>query len=970
MRIKLGITAKLLLYILPAFLIVSSLTMFYIEYNTRKLAIDDAEIIAQKTATEKALRIEKQLAESLAVLKTLSQAFSVYNTMSEDEWKPLFIEMYKKVYAQNNFYKLWDSWELKYFDKSWNKDYGRYAVTIFNKNNKIDHSTSIRSENGDNELYAQIKNIALNMIWEPYWDEFLEQGEQAKFMTTISSPIYLNNKFAGLVGADIIMEQLQQITNEINLIQGSKAYLISNDGIFVSHPDLNMVGQKIENSFKLKQSEGSVAELIKSGQSATFNTLDQDNNRIILTISPIHIGEYNNPWSLVLTTPQKAVLKGYQHIFIWSIIGGVVGLVLIMIFTYYVLSNIGKTLIDTNLIMKEMAVGKFNSRKNIDIKRNDELGEISNSLNALKQGLNQTSEFANQIGSGNLNASFTPLGSEDVLGNSLLNMRKSLIEAQHEEEQRKLEDAKLNWSTQGLAKFGEILRSNSTNIKELSFNIMRNLVDYLEVNQGALFIVEKEDGEEPYLELKNAIAYGRDKFMQKRLEIGQSLVGRAAFEMKSIYMTEIPENYIKITSGMGTANPRELLVVPLILNDEVYGVIELASFKKIESHHIEFVEKLGESIASTIASVKVNEKTSQLLERSKGQAEELAAQEEEMRQNLEELQATQEEAARREFEMSGIVNALGATAFTVEYDLDGTILSCNEKYAEMLGISKENIIGQKHKDGYDDSSEMGSNYELFWAELCNGITKKQTNKVTINNRELWVEESYTPIKEPNETKPYKILKIGFDISAQKQRELAMQDQQVEIEKEQMLINEYKNQIDELEAALKKANDTIVKLEKEPKINKTKATPASPDQIKTKASGDNLIDWTTEFVLGISEMDEQHEQLVNIANTLNSSYIQGKNKKEIKENLRSLIDFASYHFGTEEAYFESFGFEDSENHIADHHSLLKELKSIQTAFNANKIKELDPILNFISEWITNHFTNFDRKYAELFKSKGL
>ena len=400
---------------------------------------------------------------------------------------------------------------------------------------------------------------------------------------------------------------------------------------------------------------------------------------------------------------------------------------------------------------------------------------MAKSVNTLKTGLKETSMFAEKIGDGNLKASFSPLSDMDVLGNSLLSMRKSLLHAEDEERKRKLEDDKGSWTTNGLAKFGDVLRENADNIETLSYNIISKLIDYLDANQGALFIIDDDNDDETYLELKSAVAYGRDKYMKKRIAIGESLVGRCAFENKTIYITNVPNEYIQITSGMGTSNPNALLLVPLTLNDSIFGVIEVASFNSIEKHQIEFVEKLGENIASTISTVKVNEKTSKLLQQSQSQSEELAAQEEEMRQNLEELQATQEEAARREDEMASIISALGDTAYVVEYDLSGAILSCNEKYANILGQPQEQIIGQMHNADNTFGNDTKLDYNTFWSELKRGVTKKIINKANYNNKQYWIEENYTPITASNEDRPHKILKIGFDITEQKTKEIELQE---------------------------------------------------------------------------------------------------------------------------------------------------------------------------------------------------
>ena len=146
-------------------------------------------------------------------------------------------------------------------------------------------------------------------------------------------------------------------------------------------------------------------------------------------------------------------------------------------------------------------------------------------------------------------------------------------------------------------------------------------------------------------------AYDRRRYVNKKVEVGEGLIGQAVLEKATVYLKEIPGNYISITSGLGGANPQCILIVPLVHNESVYGVIEMASFRDLQKHEIEFVEKVAESIASTIATVQVNENTRKLLEQSQQMSEELKAQEEELRQNQEELQATQEQLSRRQREL-------------------------------------------------------------------------------------------------------------------------------------------------------------------------------------------------------------------------------------------------------------------------------------------------------------------------------
>jgi len=399
----------------------------------------------------------------------------------------------------------------------------------------------------------------------------------------------------------------------------------------------------------------------------------------------------------------------------------------------------------------------------IKIETGDEIETMTNALDKSIDGLNKKVEFANHIGKGELENEFELLSDEDVLGKSLLDMRDSLVKANVEEEKRKIEDEKRRWSNEGLARFGDILRQNNDNLENLATEIIMNLVGYLNANQGGIFILNDDDKQNIHFNLLSAYAYDRRKFIERHIQLGEGLIGTCAIEKKTIFMTDIPQDYIEITSGLGGANPNSLLIVPLKLEDNVLGVLEIASFKEFQEHEIEFVEKLGESIASTLSAVRVNIRTNELLERSQQQAEEMAAQEEEMRQNMEELQATQEESTRKTTEMEGLVEALNISSFVIEYDLDGVIKNINDNYLKLLGLSKEEVIGTHHSLNMEFTEKQKIDYDNFWRDLRGGKVIKEKSKVKIQDKEYLFAETYTPIRDL-EGEVYKILKISNNIS--------------------------------------------------------------------------------------------------------------------------------------------------------------------------------------------------------------
>jgi methyl-accepting chemotaxis protein len=255
--------------------------------------------------------------------------------------------------------------------------------------------------------------------------------------------------------------------------------------------------------------------------------------------------------------------------------------------------------------------------------------------------------FADFISQGNLKAEYNA-ENPDKLGTSLINMRESLIQAAEREEREKFANV-------GLARIGEILRLHAENLETLCDKVIEEVVKYMKANQGSIFSIENQGTREEYLKLMAARAWDRKKYLQKTFAPGEGLVGQAAIEKHTIFMTKVPDQYVTITSGLGEANPNCILIIPLKSEELVVGVIELASFKIYQEYEIKFLEKVGESIASTIITTRNNQKNKELLEKSNLLTEQMRAQEEEMRQNLEEMQATQEEMHRKNREIERLL---------------------------------------------------------------------------------------------------------------------------------------------------------------------------------------------------------------------------------------------------------------------------------------------------------------------------
>jgi HAMP domain-containing protein len=281
-------------------------------------------------------------------------------------------------------------------------------------------------------------------------------------------------------------------------------------------------------------------------------------------------------------------------------------------------------------------------------KASDEIGDLEKNLEKHVENLQALTRFTRAMASGDFTGKFEKLSREDELGEALLSLRGNLMDSLKETESRRREEENRTWTANGLAKFSKLFREAEDDLEELSGELMKELVAYTEADVGALFIVTDSGDGPPLLELTGSYAFDREKFIHRSFEFGEGLVGRAAMEKGPIYVTDLPKEYIKIRSGLGEDVPASILLVPVMLDNNVLGVIELASLGQMPAHQIEFIRQLGDALATTLAKVKANLQSRELFDQMKKQAEELTSQELVYMQNLEKLEKAKQDAVRRE----------------------------------------------------------------------------------------------------------------------------------------------------------------------------------------------------------------------------------------------------------------------------------------------------------------------------------
>ena len=203
-------------------------------------------------------------------------------------------------------------------------------------------------------------------------------------------------------------------------------------------------------------------------------------------------------------------------------------------------------------------------------------------------------------------------------------------------------NAEQDWLKTNLAKFSRMMQGQK-DLDTVARLIMSELTPLVQARQGGFFIMQQENGSGNALRLIASYAYKERKHLNNVWHMGEGLVGQAAVEKKPILLTNVPPDYIAITSGLGEAPPRNIIVLPILFEGEVKAVVELASFLPFSQIHQTFLDQLQESIGVVLNMIAANMRTEELLQQSQKLTQELQSQSEELKRQQDELRHSNSE---------------------------------------------------------------------------------------------------------------------------------------------------------------------------------------------------------------------------------------------------------------------------------------------------------------------------------------
>ncbi|MFN8439005.1 MAG: hypothetical protein U0V72_15450 [Cytophagales bacterium] len=287
-------------------------------------------------------------------------------------------------------------------------------------------------------------------------------------------------------------------------------------------------------------------------------------------------------------------------------------LVLIAVLYYIFSEAIKKPIEKLKNVAEEIAYGKLSV--NIEyLKKYTILAELTASIQKIIEAYKNTIVVISNISKNETKNVVEILHKDDEVGLALKAVNDEFILMREKE-------AQAMWLNEGLAKYADISRQYNT-LEEFGEHTLLFLIKYLSLNQGAFYVVN--DNLEIEIKRVSTYAYDRKKYVSQILKPREGLVGQAFLEQESIYLTDIPNGYMKITSGLGEATASSVYILVCKSQEKVNSLLEFASFQTLLPQQIDFLEKIGEAIGASVYFIKTNEHTQKLLNDFKEQKEHL-----------------------------------------------------------------------------------------------------------------------------------------------------------------------------------------------------------------------------------------------------------------------------------------------------------------------------------------------------------
>lgn len=391
----------------------------------------------------------------------------------------------------------------------------------------------------------------------------------------------------------------------------------------------------------------------------------------------------------------------------------------------------------------------------IDTTDKDEIGQLSNSIFQMKNNSEAIVRHAKLIAYGDYSGEIEPRSDSDELAKSLNRMTRSL---------NKLEQSNYYsyWLKNGQNLINEKMVGDK-NLKELSISIINSLSEYVGAKVGAIYLY---NGRENQLKMSASYAYPMTHRKDELIKPGDGILGQVIIDKKIMTLTDIPQDYMDIKSGLGSSIPNNIIVVPLMFNDVLKGVIELGAFKVWNDRDMELFNSLSYIIGVAINSSEARDSMAYLFEQQKKQSEELIQQQEELRVSNEELEENTNSLINQKDEIKQKNEELEIVKQEIMKKAEDLEISSNYKSEflanmshelrtplnSLLILSKDLLMNNGKRLNKDDlqSIEIINNSGNELLQLINEVldlSKVESGQTVINSGDILIEDLAQNIKD-------------------------------------------------------------------------------------------------------------------------------------------------------------------------------------------------------------------------------
>jgi CheY-like chemotaxis protein/signal transduction histidine kinase len=298
----------------------------------------------------------------------------------------------------------------------------------------------------------------------------------------------------------------------------------------------------------------------------------------------------------------------------------------------------------------------------------------------ISRPLKEVSEATERIAGGDLLTKLPESDRQDEVGILTRSFNQMMVKLR-ETTQRNDEQT---WLKTNLAEVSQQLQGQR-DLAAVSRLILSNLAPFVGAQQGVFYVMNFVE-DQPVLKMLNSYAYQERRHLSNEFRLGEGLVGQCALEKQRILLTDVPDDYIRIHSGLGSALPLNILVLPILFENQVTGVLELASFQRFSDLHLTLLDEIAEAIGVALNTIAADMRTQQLLEESQTLAEELQVQQEELEESNQRLQEQTKALEESEFLLKEQQEELKQT----NEELQQLNQELEEK-AELLTIQKREV---------------------------------------------------------------------------------------------------------------------------------------------------------------------------------------------------------------------------------------------------------------------------------------